>query len=73
MGFASEALAAVVDLARQRRVACIYALCHVEHDASRRVLDRNGFTLEGTLRKQLMFPNLATLEPQDVCYYSKTK
>jgi RimJ/RimL family protein N-acetyltransferase len=73
MGFASEALTAVVELARQHRVARLYALCHAEHDLSRRVLDRNGFTLEGILRKHSVFPNLATAEPQDVCCYSKTK
>jgi RimJ/RimL family protein N-acetyltransferase len=73
MGFATEALAAVVELARQHRVARLYALCHAEHDPSRRVLDRNGFTFEGMLRKHSVLPNLATPEPQDVCSYSKTE
>lgn len=73
MGFASEALTAVVELARQHRVVRLYALCHAEHDLSRRVLDRNGFTLEGILRKHSVFPNLATAEPQDVCCYSTTR
>jgi len=71
-GFASEALAAMVELARQHRVARLYALCHSAHDASRRVLARGGFALEGILRRHTVFPNLGTPEPQDVCCYSRS-
>lgn len=73
MGFASEAVAAMVELARQHRVARLYALCHARHHPSRRVLERNDFSLEGILRKHTVFPNLGIPDPQDVCCYSKTK
>jgi [ribosomal protein S5]-alanine N-acetyltransferase len=70
MGYASEALGAVVQFARQLRVARLYALCHATHGPSRRVLERNLFALEGILRKYVVFPNLGAAEPQDVCCYS---
>ena len=72
MGYASEALGAVVQLARRQHVARLYALCHAEHGPSRRVLERNSFALEGVMRKYLVFPNLGAPEPQDVCCYSLT-
>jgi RimJ/RimL family protein N-acetyltransferase len=73
MGYASEALGAVVQVARQLRVARLHALCHATHGPSRRVLERNSFVLEGVLRKYVVFPNLGTAEPQDVCCYSLTE
>jgi len=68
-GYASEALRAVVDLARQIRVDRLYALCHVAHDASRRVLERVDFELVAVLPRYCVFPNLGVVEPQDVCRY----
>jgi [ribosomal protein S5]-alanine N-acetyltransferase len=70
-GFASEALATVVALAEQLSVQRLYALCHVEHAASARVLERGGFVLEGILRKHLVFPNLDDTVPQDVRCYAR--
>ena len=68
-GYASEALRAVVDLARRLGVVRLYALCHVEHPASSRVLDKCGFAREGVLRRHSEFPNLTPHEPCDVfCY-----
>ena len=49
----------MVDLARQAGVIRLYALCHVDHQASRRVLEKGGFTPEGLLRRHTVFPNLA--------------
>src|SRR5438552_18188698 len=47
-GFATEALAAMVDLARSTGVHRLYALCHAVHRASAHVLEKCGFLLEET-------------------------
>jgi RimJ/RimL family protein N-acetyltransferase len=70
-GFASEALGAVVGSAAQLGVQRLYALCHVAHPASARVLERCGFTLEGVLRRYLVFPNLDDRMAQDVRCYAR--
>jgi [ribosomal protein S5]-alanine N-acetyltransferase len=49
----------------------LYALCHVNHAKSVRVLERCGFVREGTLRKYTVFPNLGVPEPQDVYCYAQ--
>jgi ribosomal-protein-alanine N-acetyltransferase len=72
-GFATETLRAVADLADQLGVRRLYALCHVEHSASARVLERGGFTCEGILRKFLVFPNLNFSDPQDVYCYARAR
>src|SRR5258705_10086296 len=50
-GYATEALAAMVESAESLGVQRLYALCHHEHLPSARVLEKGGFTLEGTLRR----------------------
>jgi RimJ/RimL family protein N-acetyltransferase len=70
-GFASEALGAVVRIAETVNVRRLYALCHVSHDKSARVLERCGFIREGTLHKHSVFPNLGVAEPQDVYCYAQ--
>jgi RimJ/RimL family protein N-acetyltransferase len=70
-GFASEALAAVVASAARLGVQRLYALCHVAHAATARVLERSGFTLEGVLRRYLVFPNLEDPSAQDVRCYAR--
>ncbi|MBT8446822.1 MAG: GNAT family N-acetyltransferase [Gammaproteobacteria bacterium] len=70
-GYASEALAAMVQLAGELGVARLYALCHCNHDASSHVLEKCDFRLEGTLRAHSEFPNLAPGEPQDVLCYAR--
>ena len=50
-GYASEALRAMVDLARDLGVGRLYALCHPENRASVHVLEKCGFTLECVLRE----------------------
>jgi RimJ/RimL family protein N-acetyltransferase len=68
-GYATEALRAVVDVARTIGVVRLSALCHTEHEASSRVLDKCGFAREGVLRRHTEFPNLRPGEPADVfCY-----
>jgi RimJ/RimL family protein N-acetyltransferase len=73
LGYATEAVGAVVQFARQLRVARLYALCHATHGSSRRVLERSSFALEGVLRKYVVFPNLGAADPQDVCCYALTE
>jgi len=70
-GFASEALAAVVNIAATLSVRRLYALCHVHHEKSVRVLERCGFVREGTLQGHTVFPNLGVSEPQDVYCYAR--
>jgi len=70
-GFASEALAAVVNIAAAVSVRRLYALCHVRHEKSVRVLERCAFVREGVLHKHTIFPNLGLPEPQDVYCYAQ--
>jgi ribosomal-protein-alanine N-acetyltransferase len=70
-GFASEALAAMVALARDAGVVRLYAVCHVDHAASRRVLEKAGFAHEGVLRRSTLFPNLGAGGPHDAHCYAR--
>jgi ribosomal-protein-alanine N-acetyltransferase len=69
-GYATEALAAMVGIARNSGLRRLYALCHHEHRASARVLEKCDFAREGVLRAYVEFPNLITVEPQDVACYA---
>lgn len=69
-GYATEALAAMVEVARAAGVLRLFALCHADHRASARVLEKCGFSLEGTLRRYAEFPNLRPGDPQDVLCYA---
>jgi ribosomal-protein-alanine N-acetyltransferase len=68
-GYATEALTAMVALARRLDVVRLYALCHPAHRPSQRVLDKCGFVREGTWQRHSVFPNLDSAEPVDThCY-----
>lgn len=68
-GYATEALLAMRTLAGDLGVKRLYAACHPAHAASRRVLEKAGFRLEGTLCRYTEFPNLAPGVAMDaVCY-----
>jgi RimJ/RimL family protein N-acetyltransferase len=69
-GYATEALGAVLDVARRIGIARLHALCHPEHSASRRVLEKCGFVRDGSWTQQMEFPNLAPGVPQDVLCYA---
>ena len=69
-GYATEALRAVVDIARGVGLVRLYALCHVENPASWRVLEKCGFAREGVLRRHCVFPNLKADDPCDVLCYA---
>ncbi|MCX6549943.1 MAG: GNAT family protein [Acidobacteria bacterium] len=69
-GYATEALRAMVDVARAARVERLYALCHADHRPSARVLDKCGFSREGVMRRYAEFPNLPPIRPCDVLVYA---
>lgn len=69
-GYATEALAAITHLAGRLGVARLYALCHPEHRASWRVLEKSGFVRDRTWTQQTEFPNLASGVLQDVLCYA---
>jgi RimJ/RimL family protein N-acetyltransferase len=70
-GYATEALEAVVALAPSLGLSRLYALCHPEHAASRRVLEKCGFAREGTLRRHQSFPNLESRGPEDALCFAR--
>ncbi len=65
-GHATEAVGAIARLAESLGVRRLYALSHVDHRASARMLEKAGFELEGTWRRHAVFPNLAADVPADV-------
>jgi ribosomal-protein-alanine N-acetyltransferase len=70
-GYATEAVRAMVDVSQSAGVVRLYALCHVDHDKSARVLEKTGFEREGVLKRYLEFPNLAPGVPSDVFCYAR--
>jgi RimJ/RimL family protein N-acetyltransferase len=70
-GLATEALGAMARLAAGCGVQRLYAICHHQHLASARVLEKGGFLYEGTLRRYAEFPNLTRGVLYDVRCYSK--
>jgi len=69
LGYATEALTAVVDIARRLSVAHLYALCHPEHRASAHVLEKCGFVRDTAWSQPSVFPNLLPDVPQPVLRY----
>jgi [ribosomal protein S5]-alanine N-acetyltransferase len=68
-GYATEALVAIVRIARALAIRRLSAVCHAEHRASARVLEKAGFVLEVRRKSNQVFPNLGP-EPQDVLVYA---
>jgi ribosomal-protein-alanine N-acetyltransferase len=68
-GYATESLQAMVDLARELGVERLEAICHIDHRASARVLEKCGFQREDILRNHTEFPNLAPGQKSDVLSY----
>jgi len=69
-GYATEALQAMVDVSRRLGLVRIYALCHSQHRASWRVLEKSGFMRDQSWSKQVEFPNLVPGVLQDVICYA---
>jgi ribosomal-protein-alanine N-acetyltransferase len=70
LGYATEALTAMVDLARRVGVARLEAFCHPQHRASWHVLEKCGFVRDVTWSRPTEFPNLAPGVLQEVLRYS---
>jgi RimJ/RimL family protein N-acetyltransferase len=70
-GYATEVLQSMVEVARSSGVRLLYALCHVEHRPSARVLEKCGFVCEGVLPRHVEFPNLSPGVLCDVLRYSR--
>jgi ribosomal-protein-alanine N-acetyltransferase len=70
-GYATEALGAMVDVASGIGVVRLYALCHPQHRASWRVLEKCGFDRDVGWTRQMELPNLAPGVPQDVLCYAR--
>jgi len=68
-GYATECMKAMIDVARQCGVKQLYALCHTDHAASWRVLEKCGLTRARVLRGHSEFPNLAPGTVGDVFRY----
>ncbi len=68
-GYATESLQAMVDLAGKLGVKRLEGVCHIDHRASARVLEKCGFQLEEILREHTEFPNLAPGQKSDVLSY----
>ncbi len=69
-GYATEALGAMRSLALRLGLLRLSAVCHPEHRASWRVMQKCGFTREGILRAHAQFPNLAPGVVSDVLSYA---
>ena len=72
-GYMTEALGAVIDTALGvPQVFRVWAVCDVENNASRRVLEKAGMSREGVLHRYALHPNLSG-EPRDVYCYAVTR
>ena len=69
VGYATEALTAMIDVARQLSIAQLYALCHPAHRASWHVLEKCGFVRDTGWSQPSVFPNLLPDVPQRVLRY----
>jgi [ribosomal protein S5]-alanine N-acetyltransferase len=72
LGYATEALSAMVTLADDLGVETLYALCHAEHRASRHVLEKCAFRRDETYSHRAEFPNLLPRVPATVLRYTRT-
>ena len=68
-GYATEALEAMVELARRTGVERLEAICHVDHHPSANVLEKCGFQQEEVRREHFVFPNLSPQKQSDVYNY----
>ena len=68
-GYATEALKAIVTLARELGVG-LHAYCHPENVRSARVLQKCGFTEDRLPRRAMHFPNLYSGQTLDCPHYT---
>ncbi len=70
-GYATECLSAMVDVARTIGILSLSGLCHPEHSASVRVLEKCGFARDLRWTRQIVFPNISPV-PHDVWCYTRS-
>jgi RimJ/RimL family protein N-acetyltransferase len=69
LGYATEALAAMIEVAQRTGVRRLVALCHPDHRPSQRVLEKSGFALDDPPARRAEFPNLAPgVQQNALCY-----
>ena len=72
-GFATEAASQFVTTAlEQPELWRVQAFCDLDNPASARVLEKAGLTLEGTLRRHMVLPNLSDT-PRDMLCYARVR
>jgi ribosomal-protein-alanine N-acetyltransferase len=72
-GFMSEALQMIVSWGfSESSIFRVWAVCDTDNHASARLLARNGFQLEGLLRKWSLHPNVSP-EPRDCYCYARIR
>lgn len=69
LGYATEALQAMVKVAQQTGIERLEAICHAEHQPSAHVLEKCGFAREEVRREHFVFPNLKPQKKSDVFSY----
>lgn len=69
-GIATDALKTIVNISGPLGVKRLYAVVHVDHQASARVLEKAGFTQDKRIEKHVTFPNLDAEGPSDVFHYA---
>lgn len=69
-GLATEALSAMVGVARGLALKELEALCHAEHQASAHVLEKCGFVLQSRQERHTLFPNLMPGVRADTLLYT---
>jgi len=72
-GYATEALAAMVDLAWQLDVEWLFALCHPDHAASIHVLEKCQFVRDPGGTRAIEFPNLSPGQPIDATCFARSR
>lgn len=69
LGYATESLREMVQIAHKTGVQRLEAICHAEHSPSAHVLEKCGFTREEVHREHFVFPNLKPQKRSDVFSY----
>lgn len=71
LGYATEALRAMVNVARGIGIVSLSALCHPDHQASAHVLEKCEFARDLRWTRQAVFPNLESGRPRDVWCFTR--
>jgi [ribosomal protein S5]-alanine N-acetyltransferase len=71
LGYATEALTAVVSIAQSLGIGQLYALCHQDNPASIHVLEKCDFRLEDRPKHYAVFPNLGSGRREDCLRYAR--